>query len=213
MNHTNKPLLALLTFLIVGMGTLWASGTRDDYSNSYFTVESLADNDTIKFLIPSGITSEYMTSVSYSTDGTEWTTLMIDDTEQSIIVVLNQGEKVYFKGLGRQTGTVEPGACCLLRGTAEHVFYGNIMSLLYGDDFASQTAFPEDSDNNFHALLYRDLFLVSAENLVLPAITLTIACYCEMFKDCFMLVSAPSLPATTLTRNCYAYMFEECYSL
>ena len=62
MNHTNKPLLALLTFLIVGMGTLWASGTRDDYSNSYFTVESLADNDTIKFLIPSGITSEYMTS-------------------------------------------------------------------------------------------------------------------------------------------------------
>jgi len=208
----NKPLLTLLTLLIVGMGTLWASGTRDDYANSYFTIESLADNDTIKFLILSGVTPEQMTSMSYSTDGTEWTTTMVDSTDQRIIVVLNQGEKVYFKGLGRQTNSDDPYAWCLVRGTAEHVVYGNIMSLLYGDDFASQTALPEGTEFNFCGFFYNDRFLVSAENLVLTT-TLTPACYYEMFMNCTKLVSAPALPATTLTENCYVFMFDNCSAL
>ena len=62
---------------------------------------------------------------------------------------MNQSEKVYFKGLGNQ--------CCLADGTKyihfsstdRYIVYGNIMSLLHGDDFASHPEFPEGSDSNF----------------------------------------------------------------
>ena len=53
MNKLYKRFLAMFAILVMGVGTLWAQGTKDDYLNSYLTVESLTDNDTIKFLIPS----------------------------------------------------------------------------------------------------------------------------------------------------------------
>ena len=59
----------------------------------YFTLESLSDNNTITLSIPSGITSTQLTSVSYSTDGTNWTRLIVNSTNQSISVTLNNGER------------------------------------------------------------------------------------------------------------------------
>lgn len=94
-------LLALLVILVMGMGKIWASDTKEDYTNSYFTIESLADDNDILMSIPPGITSAELTSVSYSTDGTNWTTIEIDDTDQSFTVVLGQNEKLYFKGGGK----------------------------------------------------------------------------------------------------------------
>lgn len=59
----------------MGMGTLSASGTKDDYLNSYLTLESLVDNDTVILHIPAELTTEQMSWVAYSTDATNWTTL------------------------------------------------------------------------------------------------------------------------------------------
>ena len=152
MNKLYKRLLAIIAILVMGMGTLLAQSARDDYENSYLTIESLSDNDTIKFKKFEGVTSEQLTWVAYSTDGTTWTTMQIDNTEQNITVVLNQGEKLYFKGWGKQYATYNYDYYSHFLSTADFVMYGNIMSLLYGDDFASQTAFPENSDNNFNGL-------------------------------------------------------------
>ena len=86
------------------------------------------------------------------------------------------------------------------------------MSLYYGDDFVGKT----DLTGKPHA--FKELFrgcsnLVSAENLVLPATTLSFRCYYEMFKNCTALVTAPALPSTTLADECYSDMFYDCISL
>ena len=213
MNKLYKRFLTLFTIFFVYMGTLWASGAKDDYLNSYLTIESLSDNDNITLQIPAEITLAEMTSVSYSTDGTNWTTVQINSTEQTISVVLNQGEKVFFKGLGNQ--------CCLADGTKylnfsstdNYFVYGNIMSLLYGDDFASHPEFPEGSNSNFDGLFAQNYHLVSAENLILPATTMTNYCYWIMFRQCESLTVAPALPATILADGCYGKMFLGCSSL
>ena len=95
-------------------------------------------------------------------------------------------------------------------GTAEFNVYGNIMSLIYGDDFVGETEF-EDYANFVGFFMQTNV--VSAENLVLPATTLTMGCYATMFNGCTSLVAAPELPATTLANYCYSGMFNGCTSL
>ena len=92
------------------------------------------------------------------------------------------------------------------------------MSLLYGDNFQNQTSFPSGSTNNFMYLFAESYFvrtnIVSAENLILPATTLTQQCYSGMFKSPYSkLTTAPKLPATTLVGSCYYHMFEDCNHL
>lgn len=90
--------------------------------------------------------------------------------------------------------------------------YGNIMSLIYGDNFSGQTSFPENSDHNFYSF-FGGLGITDASNLILPATTLTSYCYDSMFYNCRNLVNVPALPATTLTQGCYGGMFQGCTSL
>lgn len=47
----------------------------------------------------------------------------------------------------------------------------------------------------------------------LPATTLADGCYMGMFSGCTSLSTAPALPATTLAEDCYHRMFEGCTSL
>ena len=216
MNKLYKRFLAMFTIFVFGMGTLLAQATKDDYLNSYLTLESLADNDTVIFHIPAELTTEQMSWVAYSTDATNWTTLEIDGTLQRDTLILNQGEKLYFKGFGKQCDIVIDNIWyyIFIRGKAEHIVYGNIMSLLYGDDFASQTAFPEGSTYAFGYLFHSDRHLVSIENLMLPATTLAYGCYYGMFVWCSSISSpTPELPATELEGSCYMYMYYNCEAL
>ena len=89
---------------------------------------------------------------------------------------------------------------------------GNIMSLLYGDDYKDKKVFPSGSEWNFYSI-FENCSIVSAEDLILPATTLTNNCYQGMFSGCSSLTTAPALPATTLADNCYSGMFISCSSL
>ena len=103
--------------------------------------------------------------------------------------------------------------------TAEYEVSGNIMSLIYGDSFAGQTALT--SAGAFCWLFSEHLTigagqrgkLVGADNLILPATTLTTSCYEGMFHNCSGLTVAPKLPATVGATNCYKDMFEGCSNL
>lgn len=88
---------------------------------------------------------------------------------------------------------------------------GNIMSLLYSDNFEDQTNL-SDKDYAFQTLFYSSK-LISAENLILPATTLSERCYYYMFGECKSLTKIPELPATTLAESCYMVMFSGCDSL
>ena len=47
----------------------------------------------------------------------------------------------------------------------------------------------------------------------LPATTLAVDCYNNMFRNCTNLTTPPKLPATTLAANCYSNMFYGCTNL
>ena len=86
---------------------------------------------------------------------------------------------------------------------------GNIMSLVYGDNFKGQT----DLTGKALGSVFSDFEVENAKNLILPATTLEERCYDGMFSNCTSLTTAPVLPATTLANECYMGMFMACTSL
>ena len=88
--------------------------------------------------------------------------------------------------------------------------YGNIESLLYGDNFVGKT---DLKGFEFSSMFYGATGLTSAKNLILPAMTLTSKAYYQMFRGCINMTEAPELPATSLASQCYDTMFGECMSL
>lgn len=99
--------------------------------------------------------------------------------------------------------------------TGECLVFGNAMSLIndnggnYEDDKELSEKF------NFFRLFAGATNLKTREDrpLLLPATTLTTACYQEMFKDCQQLTIAPKLPAKTLMVSSYQQMFYDCKAL
>lgn len=158
------------------------------YSSMYFTTRSLSDNNTITF---SGNSTCY-----YSTDGTNWT--------HGNSVTLNSGETAIWK----DTTTSQCG--CTFTSTADFDVEGNSMSLLYGDGFTGHTTL--ESENTFRRLLH-SARVINAENLILPATSLTKNCYSYMFGGCSGLTSIPAIPATTYANYSCQFMFAGCSGL
>ena len=142
--------------------------------------------------------------VSYSTNnGSSWTMLRADEETPTI----SAGQKIMWKA------TLLPYTPCSFYATNKFTVEGNIMSLVYGDNFVGQKSLA-GRDNVFGFLFDGCDTLISAENLLLPATTLSSACYQDMFNTCINLTTAPSvLPATTLEEYCYQDMFRDCTSL
>lgn len=86
---------------------------------------------------------------------------------------------------------------------------GNIMSLIYGDNFIGQTGL-ENLNLVFLSLFANNSHLTDASNLILPATTLSYGCYMRMFFGCGNLTAAPELPAALLTNQCYVSLFQGC---
>ena len=120
---------------------------------------------------------------------------------------LNVGDKVEFYGTASSYYNTN-----IKGGSAEVKVYGNIMSLVDKDNFATiYNTLP--ADNTFRSLFSDNNKLTDASGLLLPATTLTDYCYQSMFYGCTSLTTAPKLPATTLADNCYERMFDGCSSL
>ena len=86
--------------------------------------------------------------------------------------------------------------------------YGNVMSLLYGDDFIGKDTFPDDDPHHeFYSLFFKNQGLVSAKNLVLPVKNLSPYCYAEMFRYCIGLQEHPKFVADVLAENSYDGLF------
>lgn len=158
-------------------------------------------------------------SIDYSLNDASWTTITSAATPPTITVAANDvirfrannssyaTSKSAYSGFGHG----EAGATSAQSydsDAAELDIEGNIMSLIYGDNFVGQTTFNGGTYN--FCSLFKKLKVVSAENLILPALTLRDYCYRAMFSWCTYLAEAPQLPATTLAKGVYWYMFERC---
>ena len=167
-----------------------------DYASQPFTLVALEDG-TMDIAMPSGATF-----MNYSLNDGDW----VENTED-IVMEVKANDKVKLKG----------NAITLI--CTEYNFFnlsmpfnaeGNIMSLLYSDDFKDKKTIEcERCFADFFSLKN----IVSAKNLILPATTLTNHCYQNMFNNCKNLTEAPELPATTLAQSCYYSMFQNCTSL
>lgn len=143
--------------------------------------------------------------LSYSLDnGSTWTALAANGTTPTVTA----GSKILWKG----TTTPSSGeGIGIFSSDKAFDAQGNIMSLLFGDDFASQTSL--NGKNYAFDDLLKNGKVRNAKNLILPATTLARDCYSQMFFGCTSLITVPALPATTLTERCYQNMFRGCTSL
>ena len=160
-------------------------------------------------IIESGILDlrHWASSLSYSLDdGDTWTSIT---PNQSVQISLTAGNKLIWKGITDSNDL--DGIYWEIDGESTTIIcdiQGNIMSLLFGDNFIGQTSLVGTQRVEFRGSGVR-----SAKNLILPATTLINQCYDSMFYNCTNLIDAPELPATTLTIGCYESMFAECTNL
>ena len=153
------------------------------------------------------------TSIQYSIDsGNTWEVLQSNTASPSIQVnnsIMFKGNLIPFTDTDDEDELLGVG---YFSSTCRYKVEGNIMSLLYGDNFEHKTSLA-DKNYAFFNLFSGSTNLVSAENLELPAITLGTFCYNGMFYRCTSLTTAPVLPTTTLAYYCYGSMFNRCTSL
>lgn len=183
-----------------------------DYSKDYLTIESLEDNNQICWEATGNSSRK---TISASTDnGQTWTAFTASydagspEYVETKIATLNAGEKVLVKGENAAYYASNYASKFVI--TKNVNISGNIMSLIHGDLFENNNTLTE---SYCFTILFRACNVVSAENLILPATTLTEGCYQSMFYNCTSLTVAPELPATALAAWCYSYMFSNCTSL
>ena len=186
----------------------WTTGTKGIPAN--WTVED--NQEPLTFNILSAGTINWTASstsiaktIDYKLNDNEWVSITSNTGESAPTITVNSGDKIQFRGNNAQYTTNSFMYNSFSGSTALFEVEGNIMSLIYGDDFKNKLTI---SSNYAFASLFRGCTkLVSAENLILPATTLAKYCYTMMFEGCTSLTTAPALPATTLASNCYNNMF------
>lgn len=169
-----------------------------DFSSQYLTFEAIEDS-TFKLT---------RNACQYSLDeGETWISL----SKKTNTPTVSTGNKIMFKATNPTISNSY--GIGTFSSTGKFNVEGNIMSLLYGDDFAGKNDLT-DKDYIFCKLFQECTNVVESHNLILPATKLDRYCYYYMFNDCTSLTTAPELlPATTLANNCYSYMFRNCTSL
>ena len=179
------------------------------WAKEYLTFVALEDGD-FRFTPRNGY------AISYSIDNGKTWEAPASATHQTVPA----GSKVMWKSADITNTTnstnggllkVHKGGIGTFTSTGHFEVQGNIMSLISGDSFANADELINGKGFDF---LFQDCTgLTSAENLILPATTLTNGCYDSMFQDCTSLTTAPELPATVLTDWCYSGMFYGCTNL
>ena len=142
-------------------------------------------------------------SLSYSKNGGSW-----NEWDYTNIPVVKD-DVIYLKGINDRIGSSSSNYS-MLTMTGKISASGNIMSLLYGDDYEGKLSL-SGKDYCFYKLFYNCKSLTNTPEL--PATTLSNHCYDMIFNRCSSLTTAPELPATTLANYCYHSMFEGCSSL
>lgn len=150
------------------------------------------------------ITNPHRLTLEYKIERQEWAAT----SDEIDYIYAKTGERVWFRG--RNESYYDASFRCF---SGDFYLYGNLMSLICGDDFQGRKDLTGD-----HAFCYlfggNDRILNHPTlDIELPATTLSPSCYRNMFYECARLTRAPRLPAPVLTEACYASMFGCCTSL
>ena len=160
-----------------------------------FTAEE--DNSTIS------LNSKTSPDIKYSLNGGEWT-----QWDYSAIT-LNIGDTVHMKGNNSNGFSTSNSSYNQFQMTGKIGASGNIMSLLYDNDFEGKLTIP--CIYCFAGIFSSCISLTTTPEL--PATTLAGGCYFNMFGNCSSLITTPELPAITLEWGCYDNMFKGCTAI
>ena len=195
-------------FSATGNVTVYQEAATSDFSKEPLTFNILSDG-TINWTANS---TAIRKTIEYKVNNGEWASITSNTSSSAPTITVSSGDKVQFRGNNAQYAYDNYSSYNSFRGsTASFEAEGNIMSLIYGDDFKNKLTI--SSTYAFTRLFGDCTKLISAENLILPATTLANNCYNSMFGNCTSLTTAPALPANTLKSGCYSYMFYKCASL
>lgn len=226
-----------------------------NYKKKYLTFEALEDG-VFTLAIGSEVSTDRLASVSYSLDnGETWVDTNNVDGKTVTITTdeVPAGDKVLWKGNGvamanddinfDTTASNRLKLVSNFSSTGKYNISGNIMSLLYGDDFKANDEFKEGSTCNFSLLFYSNPAtdkLISARNLIFPSKKCPDFAYLRLFQGntnlehspmilsdyvgvygcgnlfykCSSLIDTPKVLASNLVgANCYIYAFYGCSSL
>lgn len=151
-------------------------------------------------------------TIQYKKNDGEWTSITSNTGNTKPYVNVVAGDKVEFKGTNIKYHI--GGTYNRFVGSATFKAYGNILSLIYGDNFLGETELPSTatSSSNFDSLFWTNTGITDASNIIMPQNTRN-SCYNRMFEDCSNLEKAPTLPASQLEPYAYQYMFANCGKL
>jgi len=187
-----------------------------DYSNEYLTFVSPSAT-TMTWYYYSRDDLTYKTIYYSKDDGDTWTEV----TQENNTVSMGANERVMVKGNNTHyaKGTYIKGGNGGISVGGYHQFifglddeirvYGNVMSLIYGDDFIGKKKLEEPYTFGY---MFSMSSIADVEDLCLPADELTEGCYALMFYSS-KITKAPKLPATALATGCYSNMFRDCTAL
>ena len=175
----------------------WNSNSvTPDYSTIPLTFEAQSDGAIKWVKYDSGMYDPV--TIQYSKNGGAWTNLT--NTVTGAEIQVSTGDYVQVKC----SNYLQKG---FFSSTCQFKLYGNIMSLVDGDNFSASTTI----NNSLEILFENCTGLTNASNLVLAATNLSSNCYQYMFAGCTNMTGAtPELPATTLRQFCYSHLFDGC---
>ena len=166
--------------------------------NEFLFFKATDSNCRIKYVNEFGNNPNMM----YSTDKKNWNNWYAYQN-----LTLSKDEVIYVKG-NNANGLSSYSKFTQFVTNGTFSAGGNVMSLLYADNFADKTTIPNGSC--FYRL-FSDTSITSSPEL--PATTVAERCYESMFEGCTLLTETPQLPATQLMNWCYYSMFAGCTNL
>lgn len=199
-------------------GGEWDSENQEcimlDYSSMPMTFEVLSAGTIVYTAGDRFGTYEF----EYNKNDAGWDSLSLNTSDRNHYygtLNVEAGDKIQFRGDNMQYNDGMSWGHFEDSSTAVFKAYGNIMSLISSTDFSGMTELPYDDGSYYNTFygFFQGTMIVDANNLILPATSLTNSCYCDMFKGCSGLTKAPDLPAATLTTGCYDGMFSNCTNL
>ena len=206
----------------VPISRIYARGNKlvwsktQSYEDQYMTIECVYDGDfTFTGTWETSSSTEHIDiTLYYSKNGGSWTEIT---SLNPVTLSAVAGDKFRFKGTN---DAISPDVNSKQThntfrfGSGQYKAYGNVMSLLFGDNFKTATLTPGTNNSAFKDLFnqYNNLnnyCLLEVEHLILPTL-LVPHCFRSMFQNNYGFSSAPELLATVLVDSCYRYMFNTC---
>lgn len=197
-----------------GIPTNWTvkNHGEHDYSQDYLTIEVISGTTNYGLYLGLDRNSEFGATIEYSKNGGEWITATFGTSSTlTNYLPIETGDVFRFRNINSNPSSTNFYNIGCNNYDVNLKVYGNIMSLVDGDNFT--TLFALTKSYQFTRLFERNYALRDASNLVLPATLLTSSCYYGLFLGCQQLTAVPVLPATTLSSGCYGNMFQGCTGL